>query len=385
MSLCYKIVDSDQAVRQLKQPWDDLLSQTSSPSVFSTWEWAYTWWLCFKKDRKLHIICVWDGDNRLVGIAPLFQEFQKVLPGIKSAALNFLGSKIGGADYLDFIISPALREPVIQMIFQALKEESEWDRLVLTDVLEDSPNILALKELAQQAGYRTIDRPLHRCPYIVINESWEEYHNSLEKHTRYNLRRYRNALSRKFASVSLEALNDFADIDFYLEKLLKLKEKSWSITGKKGLNLPPEWVKFHGQLARAFSQRGWPRLFYLKVNNEIVSLWYGFSYGSKYWYLNAAYDVDFPRVFGLGKLLLSETIKAAFKEGSREYDFLRGPEPYKYEWANAERTTRSITLLKRTPAAAIWAWRNAIEDDCRRWLKRFLPAPLFEKLKTLRR
>jgi CelD/BcsL family acetyltransferase involved in cellulose biosynthesis len=48
----------------------------------------------------------------------------------------------------------------------------------------------------------------------------------------------------------------------------------------------------------------------------------------------------------LGALAIGAVIEAGLARGARDFDFLRGAEPYKYEWgaADTRNATRSVRL-----------------------------------------
>ena len=67
-----------------------------------------------------------------------------------------------------------------------------------------------------------------------------------------------------------------------------------------------------------------------------------------YLYYNAGVDPD-ARDLSPGVLLVAEFIRRALADGARRFDFLRGDEPYKYEWGAVDEPIQRI-LVRRDAA-----------------------------------
>ena len=87
--LSIEILTTDYKFYELKNEWNDLLSNSSSDSIFLTWEWVSTWWKYFHSNSAPWIITARHPDtNQLLGIAPL------VIKSIRNLAHFFDLSKI---------------------------------------------------------------------------------------------------------------------------------------------------------------------------------------------------------------------------------------------------------------------------------------------------
>jgi CelD/BcsL family acetyltransferase involved in cellulose biosynthesis len=73
----------------LQDAWNDLL-QRSSHTVFSTYEWLFTWWRHFGNNRHL-IILLAEEDNKLIGVAPLMYSIHSVF-GLRQGKIEFVGT-----------------------------------------------------------------------------------------------------------------------------------------------------------------------------------------------------------------------------------------------------------------------------------------------------
>jgi CelD/BcsL family acetyltransferase involved in cellulose biosynthesis len=86
----------------------------------------------------------------------------------------------------------------------------------------------------------------------------------------------------------------------------------------------------------------------------------------------------------VGLVLLARTVSDAFAEGLQEFDFLRGDEGYKGEWARGERWTIQVRLWRgRRGRAARAAQRAAI--FARETFKAALPRRAVDAMRKARR
>src|SRR2546427_13262833 len=99
----------------LREEWNGLLAASQADCLFLTWEWLYAWWKHLGGRRRLHLLLVRDG-RELAAIAPLVQRPPVLRRLLLAPALEFLGARIAGSDYLDVVI----RAGTEQRVFDAL-------------------------------------------------------------------------------------------------------------------------------------------------------------------------------------------------------------------------------------------------------------------------
>jgi CelD/BcsL family acetyltransferase involved in cellulose biosynthesis len=93
-------------------------------------------------------------------------------------------------------------------------------------------------------------------------------------------------------------------------------------------------------------ETGLARLFELRVGGRMAGCYYGFfDRGRAYAYIGG-FDSEFAAI-SPGNLLVAHAIEEARREGGSEFHFLRGREPYKYEWGAVERWNRKRCFAKR--------------------------------------
>ena len=148
MSLQLRVIDTVSEFTDIQEDWDSLYKQCDQATIFSSWDWMYTWWEVFKSQLKteLFIICLYDKDN-LVGIAPfhIVSSFPK--SWIQGKTLCFLGSGEEKKDmiitqYNDFIVATGYEDQMVTHISEYLESSSKkWSFADFGFLLKDSLKI----------------------------------------------------------------------------------------------------------------------------------------------------------------------------------------------------------------------------------------------------
>jgi CelD/BcsL family acetyltransferase involved in cellulose biosynthesis len=107
---------------------------------------------------------------------------------------------------------------------------------------------------------------------------------------------------------------------------------------------------FHVDALKALAARGWARLFLLRVNGEAVAALYGFSLGKTFQFYQCGMHPGWTHQ-GAGQLMIGNSIDEAIRTGHADFDFLRGGESYKAEWAEQSRHTVVARFFDQRPAS----------------------------------
>jgi hypothetical protein len=331
MSDCsVRVIDSLAEWEGLSGTWNALLQKSSARTVFLTWEWLSSWASCYlDPGRKLFLLAVY-RQNALIGIAPWY--VQTVRQGVfHSRQIRFLGTPESGSDYLDVIALEGKEREVAAALFAFLLNEARflWDSLLLRDIPADSLFYLHFSSRIEGSGkYSEISNGSF-CPVASVANDLPEAPVSARRKQKYD--RDMSVLKRS-AVISHRT---------YAHK-----------SAAEGINLFFSFAQ--GRSGYAPSLRGLLTAFSAKCRDTsvqadilsadekviagIVHLRYGFE---QYVYLLAT-DKQYNPKISVGNVLVGLCITKAVQQGIRQYDFLKGAEPYKFHWANAGR--RSLNL-----------------------------------------
>ncbi|MBI1806225.1 MAG: GNAT family N-acetyltransferase [Ignavibacteria bacterium] len=327
-----RLITSNAEFDALEEEWNTLLGHTDT-SVFQTFEWLRTWWKYFAKPNyRLHII-VFIYEQRIVGIAPLFIERQRVLGLRIFSRLQFIGR--GLSDYVDCIIQPGFEQIVLNAFAHYLNANSkQWDVFDVEDVNERSPLVKIFPDMLRNHGINVYQYQGNVCPYINLPTSSEMLLPSLGPTTSYNFKRKFKRLQQGFKAEVETYKEETDDIQRAVAEFSHIHGGRWKSQGYPSAFDDEKHRAFHVEFSCKFARRGWLRIFFLKVNDLPVAVSYSFNYNKRiYMYQSNAHGTDDVMKCSPGFLVRSIAMVDGIEEGMRVFDFLRGDETYKYkEW-----------------------------------------------------
>lgn len=318
-------IDSGKALQGFRSEWSQFVNSHPASTPFHLPEWLLTWWQYFGSG-SLHVLTFREG-GALRAVLPCF-----LLDWEGKRQLTLLGTGI--TDYLDPLISPGSETTFVQEVEGQLSNYSEWEVADWTDLSPNHP-LFKLRGAVSKEALPVND--------IAFTSRFEEFWACRGKELRRNLRRYRER-AEKIAPLQFEI------VDGYSEELMKtvlaLHTKRWEAQGELGMVEANRSAPFLRAVGKEMGQIGATRFFVLRFGSEITALIFAMVYRSRIYAYMSAFDPAHAPL-GLGRTLLYEALKASFTTCTA-WDFLRGDEPYKTEWAGAQHP-RARLRLERQP------------------------------------
>jgi CelD/BcsL family acetyltransferase involved in cellulose biosynthesis len=366
------------ACAALRAEWQTLY-RASDAAPFLTWEWLSAWHEELGAERDLLLLCA-RADGELVGLLPLTIEKRQVARWCgQLRRVAFLGEAFGGADYLDLLALPARRAEVCQALITHLLQHVEFDWLELEGLAADSPNLPLLETLLAQHGQATLRRaPHYTCPQVELNTDWPTLLASTRRGDNFKqkLRRMRQRHAFEYC-----AITQAAEIEAAFERYYALHERRWLEHGGSDATGHARLREFQRAAVQRLAVAGLARFEEIWLDGVCVASNYALDDGRSYYFYSAGYDQTF-RHLSPGLVLAGLSIESAIARGLRRFDFLRGDEGYKFDWANGARETVTLTLARRTAAARVFQARQRVWQQTRDWAKTMLPAPLASRLRN---
>jgi CelD/BcsL family acetyltransferase involved in cellulose biosynthesis len=375
------------AVRQSRDParlgelgdeWRALFGAAAEPSPFLSWEWLHAWWRAFGGRRRLWLLEARGADGRLAGALALTSR--SGLMGVRRWQL--LGNGVTGADGLDVLARAPDAAAVREALARALAAEiADWDVLDLEDLPCGSPTVGAVQRAMAPRGARAQVERGFVCPAFALRGTFGQHLAGIRRRETYG-RRVR-WLARQ-PGFRIEVATAPGDAGPAMEDFLRLHRLRWAEEGGS-YGIPPGPVEdFHRDVGPLLAARGWLRLYRLFVDGEAIAAVYGIEVGRRFYYYQSGYDPAWS-ARSPGLVLVGRTVEDAYARGLSDYDFLRGTEPYKLDWAADRRETctvrvRAPSLRAGTAAAAEEAYRTA-----RGFAKAVAPERVWEALRRARR
>jgi CelD/BcsL family acetyltransferase involved in cellulose biosynthesis len=357
--------------------WDRLAAASPWATPFARWGVHRAWWDAYGANAHEQTLVVVDpasdDPDAPLAIVPLMHRHEVEqddailrtrLRGDPRVALTavaptakavFFGATYH-ADYATLLARPDDLPAVAEAIVDALAASPDahdpdhpapWDVVDLRRLRCGDPAASALAQAFRArvgSGWTMVSEREDVCPVVTFEPGadFEAYLGTLGKKERHEVRR---KLRRAEAAgdVRLERATDpVADLDEFVD----LHQKRW---GERGLFPPTPG----GDQSRTFVRRlfellgddGTFQLHFLAVAGRRIAAGIWFEDADAWYLYNAGVDPD-ARELSPGILMGAKVIEAAIAAGRRRFDYLRGDEPYKYEWGAVDEPIQRILVVR---------------------------------------
>lgn len=334
---------------ELRESWTALAER--SGNLFSTWEWATTWWKHYGDDRPLLLRTCRDADRAIVAILPLYLAFARPV-----RVARLIGH--GPSDQLGPVCTTG--QPGVAAALAGSGAEIGWDVLLLDRLAADGST-------AELGGHGLLHES---SPTIAIEGlDWDGYLAGRSSNFRSQVRRKERKLIRDHG-LGYRLSDDPARLGEDMDTLFRLHQARWEHDGSGAL----EGVRqaFHREFAELALERGWLRLWLAEIEGQPVAAWYGFRFAGADWYYQFGRDPAWDQA-SVGLVLLAHTVRDAIEAGQREYKLLRGGEGYKDRFATGDAGVDTVAVPRRLRGrAAVAAARGglALPDPLRQRITR---------------
>jgi len=362
--------------RRLRPEWDELLSTSSSDSLFLTWDWMYTWWKHLGGGRRLSILAVRSA-GELIAVAPLALRRPDYVRLTPFSSLEFLGTGFAGSDYLDLIVRAGREQHALAALADHLARGK-----VMLDMARVRKGPSLASDLAARMGgqdWGLSEATTGVCPYIdLAGQTWVSYLAGLGPAHRANLNRRLRNLARSGDWLFAEAGSDEERREFF-DQLIHLHTLRRRELGGSEAFHTPGLLAFHEEFSALARAHGWLRLYLLRLDGRPVAAFYGFRYGPTFYFYQSGFDPAYAKQ-SVGLVAMGLTIRKALEEGAAEFDLLHGDEKYKSLWA---RQHREIGRLEIYPPRARGTFQRNVNEfgrGARRLARRAIPRALADRI-----
>jgi len=243
----------------------------------------------------------------------------------------------------------------------------------------DTATAAVLRDGARGAGCLALTRPLAYRLFLALGGEWESFESSLPSRLVRDVRRRRRKLE-ELGEVTLEISDGSEPLEELLAEGFRLEASGWKASEGTAIVSAEETQRFYEAIARWSAERGWLRLFFLRVGGRPIAFQLALEYGRTHYFLKGGYD---PRdsAYSPGKLLLHATLAHAFERGLRRYELMGDVEPWKLEWTKRFEERVSLEAYRRTPRGlAEYAVQAYLRPLVRRDPRRRLLAPMSDQV-----
>jgi len=323
-----KYTFAPQSFDSLASSWTDLSHKLNWDSVFVLPRWLKVWWQAFGGDFELYLFEVKE-DKNIIGIAPL---------QVKEGKASFIGSA-DVCDYMDFVVAPGRELEFFTAVLDKLKKDGIKE-LFLESLRHDSKVLTCLVDLAKDKGYEVTLTRENVSLDLDLPSTWEEYLRTLSP-------KQRRETGRRFRRLEEEGDINYRVIENAEPKVLEIFFKLMRVSRKdKAAFMTARMESFFRSLAETMAEAKLLRFGILEISGKPVAAVMCFDYNNKVYLYNSGYDPEYGYLsVGLLSKLLS--IKDGIERGRKCYDFLKGPEEYKYRLGGKEIPISSCRIVLR--------------------------------------
>ncbi len=313
----------------LEAEWRALAPRAAMGSIFTHPAWLRAWWDTLHTSETLHLLALRDG-QRLAGIAPMMKA---------GGAIRFLGSS-DVCDYHEIVAAPGAEEACLAALLEHAAR-CGWRTLELDGLQAGGPTLALLPALARHRGWAVEEAQDAVAPMKRLPATWDAYLESLPGKHRHELRRKMRKLSAA-GQVKVSLATAPAEVAERFPVFVELMKSSRE---DKAQFMTPERERFFHHLSGVMAAEGLLRLYFLELDSLTVAASMLFDYGGTFHLYNSGYNTRYAPL-SAGIILKALIAEEAINEGRREYHFLRGAEPYKFDLGAEEHRLTKLTLRR---------------------------------------
>jgi hypothetical protein len=371
--------------------WDAFAARAPWSTPFARWAFHRAWWDAYGATAHDQTLLVYESsdvvrltpdaphlrptaDARPVAIVPLMHRHAveptdailhttmrhgsdaPLTPVAPTAKAVFFGASYH-ADYATILCAPGDLPSVAEAFATYLTMPPEaddahpapWDvidlrRLRCGDPTADELTAALLRRESAEGWTVNLERE-DVCPVAHLPEGadFEGYLDTLGKKERHEIRR---KVRRAEAAGDIRLAASPEPL-VALEAFIELHQKRW---GANGLFPPTPGGDasrvFFRRLFELFGPDGPVRLSFLVVNGRQIAAGIHLDGDDRLYYYNAGLDPE-ARDLSPGVVMVARYAQRAIELGRRHLDFLRGNEPYKYDWGAEDEPIQRILVRRR--------------------------------------
>ncbi len=363
--------------------WDRLLAVTARATPFSRWTFHRAWWDAYSETaHEEYLVCLRSGSpsaqagadlqaDDMVAIVPLMHRHEvepddtltrtvmrqaarepatRVPPLAK--AVFFAASY--HADYATVLCDPADLPQVAARLIDCLASGPDlshdavpWDVVDLRRLRDDDPALPALetafRAAAEEHGWAVLREQEDVCPVLHLGSAdWDAYLQGLGKKERHEVRRK----LRRAEGAGEIRFETIPELTSFVDDFVAIHQARWGDDG-----LFPDTPG--GARSRRFLQRlaelegadGAFQFGRLMVGDRMIFATAAFVQNGVCYFYNAGASPE-ARDLSPGVVGVAAYLQDRMANGCLTFDFLRGNEPYKYEWGAVDQPIHRLLISR---------------------------------------
>lgn len=325
VGLTTKLICKLEDFRLLESQWNELYEKCERTSIFSSWDWMFTWWEVYKDQfqRQLYILCIYQCD-KLIGIAPF--QIEKVYPQslVQGKTLQFIGSGDAINDriltqYQDFIALPSFESEIVKYVSNYLIEhKKDWDFADFEYLLEDSLILQCFTNHESKVARQKIDCGVRFT--ISGMGNFDSYINKMGGRWRKMFAKKNRLLSRD-GEVTIEETNTLESIKPAFGQLTEMHCSRWKDRVDHCVFDSSKFCEFHKKVIRRLLPQKKSAIKTLKLNGKALATYYIFMDKGQVHYYQSGFYSKYANKYSPLFILVCKEIGRAIKN-KQVFDFM---------------------------------------------------------------
>lgn len=333
-ALTVKLVNSIEDFKSLQQDWDELYEQCDRNTVFSSWDWVFTWWEVFNDqfDRELFILCFYQ-EEILVGIAPfqITKSYPKSL--VQGKTLQFIGNGEAYADsiiseFQDFIVLPEMESVMIDSVSKYLTDnKNKWDFADFEFLLKDALILQCFKNDNSQIKRKKIDYGVRF--FIPKHNSFEQYHEAMGRRWRKMFTKKSRIMARD-GEVTVKSTETLESIEPAIEQLADMHCCRWREKTGSCIFDSSRFTAFHTKVMQRLVPKKRAAIKTIYQNDEALASYYIFSDKNRTHYYQSGFFAKYANKYSPLFILVCNEIGDSIKN-NQFFDFMFADDAESYK------------------------------------------------------
>lgn len=331
----YKWIEDINEFFDIADKWDQAVISMNDDNPFLLSDFIISWWEQYRKDLRLMIFIVLDGE-KITGGVPLCKD--------KNGRIEYVGR--WAANYTEFLFFGD-KEKVWQHFLNAVKNRQDWNIIFLRRWRE---NYLPVKTKNTKGLF--IDYLKTDCGYFInIPDKFSNYLQKLPKTLRYYLRRSEKEFS-KLGEIELVNIKEKEKIEEVSSLYVKFSKDSFEARGRRSAFEDRRFDSFFKNVLNAFCVKGYLDANILTLNREIIAIHFGYTLKNNLNYIFPVFNKDYSGL-NPGHLLIYKLVEIACKRESKVFNLYTGYQFYKEQWSDGKEDIVKIEIRPKCIRSAI--------------------------------
>ena len=344
-----EIISTHAEFLKLKSDWDDVYLRDPDAQFFLSWKWLSN--VFAQTNEDWFVIAVRSNCelNRYIAFFPLLMQTHLSRQSKTLCNQIRVAGRLTWSDYSGILVLPELEEKAIPLVAARL-QKMHWRDLYLKNILisdrrltlflnQFDNSLFSHRYLLQTGRTDKIDRLI--CPFIELDETFEAYlTHKLSANSRQKLRRHLRKIDQSDDLKITHSTPDTQQKD--LDILISFWKNKWRV--HKGKDTERLAIKYRQILEIGLTAECLFMPVLWQGERAVAALAIFIDHQKKQLlYFVAGRDETFKNP-SPGLVLHAHSIRWAIENGFKQYDFLRGNEPFKYSLGATQRKIRYLAI-----------------------------------------